>query len=76
MLKFVMEFFDLVFPQNVGPLTYRAPACLKGRIEQGMLVSAEIRKSVKRAVVLRPQFKPPEGELKEIKSIESDGPVL
>jgi primosomal protein N' (replication factor Y) len=71
-----MEFFDLVFPQNVGPLTYRVPERLKGSIEQGMLVSAEIRKSVKRAVVLRPQFKPPEGELKEIKSVESDGAVL
>lgn len=71
-----MEFFDLVFPQNVGPLTYRVPAFLKRDIVPGMLVSAEIRRSVKRAVVLRPQFKPPEGVLKEIKFVESEGPVL
>jgi primosomal protein N' (replication factor Y) len=71
-----MEFFDLVFPQNVGPLTYRVPEPMRGDVVPGMLVSAEIRKSVKRAVVLRPQFKPPGGELKEIKSIESEGPVL
>jgi primosomal protein N' len=71
-----MEFFDLIFPQSVGPLTYRVPESLKGRVEQGMLVDAEIRKSVKRAVVLRPCFKPPEGKLKEIASIESEGPVL
>ncbi len=71
-----MEFVDLVFPQNVGALTYRVPERLGGQVEPGMLVSAEIRKSTRRAVVLRPQSRPPEGELKEIISIESDGQAL
>ena len=71
-----MEFYDLVFPQNVGALTYRVPEHMRGALEPGMLVSAEIRKSVRRAVAMRPRREPPEGRLKEIVSLDSEGPVL
>ncbi|MEJ2314470.1 MAG: hypothetical protein P8Y85_06780 [Nitrospirota bacterium] len=71
-----MEFYDLVFPQNVGALTYRVPEHMRGALEPGMLVSAEIRKSVRRAVAMRPRREPPEGRLKEIVSLDSEGPVI
>ncbi len=69
-----MGFVDVVFPQNVGALTYRVPGGMA--VSPGMLVGAEIRRSVKRGVVLREQPRPPGGKLKEISSVESDGPVL
>src|SRR3990172_9213219 len=50
MLKSFMPFYDLLFPLNLGPLTYRGPSGLK----PGTLVSAELKKTITRAVVLGP----------------------
>lgn len=76
MLKFPVEFFDVVFPLDLGPLTYRAPAPLEGHIVPGMLVRAGIKKSVKNGVVLRPAVNPPEGRIKEIAAAVGEGPLL
>jgi primosomal protein N' (replication factor Y) len=76
MLKFPVEFFDVVFPLDLGPLTYRAPGPLRGHLVPGMLVRAGIKKSLKNGIVLRPAVNPPEGVIKEIDAVVGDGPVL
>jgi primosomal protein N' (replication factor Y) len=75
-LKFPVEFFDVVFPLDLGPLTYRAPGSLKKAVLPGMLVRAEIRKSLKNGIVLGPAVTPPEGGIKEVEGVLGDGPVL
>lgn len=76
MLKFSVEFFDVVFPLNLGPLTYRAPGHLRGHVAPGMLVRAEIKKSYKNGIVLGPAANPPEGIIKELDSVIGEEPVL
>jgi|Deesub1362A_J573_1020465.scaffolds.fasta_scaffold00045_106 primosomal protein N' (replication factor Y) len=71
-----MEFFDVVFPQNLNPLTYRVSDALKGAVRPGMLVSAELKKTAKKGIVLRPALTPPQGEIKEIKEVIGQEPVL
>ena len=44
-----LKYFDIVFPINLGPLTYKVPKSLKGDITPGMLVNAEIKKTLKKA---------------------------
>lgn len=44
------EFFDLVFPQKLRPLTYRKPAGME--LSPGVFVRAELGKKIKTALVL------------------------
>ncbi len=71
-----MEFYDLAFPFKLGPLTYAAPEGLQ--LSPGALVLAELKKSVKRAVVLGKAGPVPGrvADLKEIKSAVPEGVVL
>ncbi|GAB4412528.1 MAG: primosomal protein N' [Thermodesulfovibrionales bacterium] len=76
MLKFFMEYFDVVFPLNIGPLTYRRPSEGNIPIRPGMLVMAEIKKSIRHGVVIRKAMHPPEGDVKEILGTFLDEPIL
>lgn len=76
MLKSVMDFFDVVFPLNVGPLSYRGPSNSAVPLMPGMLVRAEIRRSMKTGIVIGKAMNPPEGGLKEIYDIPFEHPVL
>ncbi|GAB4390757.1 MAG: hypothetical protein Kow0025_24940 [Thermodesulfovibrionales bacterium] len=65
-------YVDVAFPLNLGPLTYSAGS-LEG-VAPGALVTAEIKKTLRRGVVLGPSAAPPGGPAKEIASVE--GPFL
>jgi primosomal protein N' (replication factor Y) len=70
-----MDFFDIVFPLSVPPLTYSSPPDL-GKISPGMLVKAEIKKSAHYGIVLGKAARHPDGPVKEILDIVLDKPIM
>src|SRR4030043_1286398 len=76
MIKFSMDFLDILFPVNLGPLTYRCPGELSERAEPGMVVSAPLRNKVTKGIVMGRSLKIPSGEIKEILNIHGEAPVL
>lgn len=43
MIEFYMVFYDVLFPVNLGPLTYRCDDALSHDIKPGMIVSAPLK---------------------------------
>ena len=76
MIKFSMDFLDILFPVNLGPLTYRCPGELSERAEPGMVVSAPLKNKVTKGIVMGKSLKIPSGEIKEILNIHGEAPVL
>lgn len=76
MLKFLMEFFDIVFPLNIGPLTYKAPSNPDISVKPGMLVAAEVKKSKKYGIVIRKAEVLPGKKIKEILEVPLEQPVF
>lgn len=75
MVKSLMDFYDVVFPLNIGPLTYRwNPA--RGPLLPGMLVRAEVRKSLRYGIVLGNAAARPSGPLKEMADVVFDEPLM
>lgn len=70
-----MDFFDVVFPVNMGPLTYHWLAS-RGRICPGMIVTAEVKKSAQYGVVLGRASGHPGGPSKELLDVVFDRPVM
>ncbi|HYA31397.1 MAG TPA: hypothetical protein VED67_01465, partial [Thermodesulfovibrionales bacterium] len=70
-----MDFFDLVFPLNIGPLTYCWPS-QRGRLSPGMIVKAEVKKSMHYGVVMGSAASRPSGPLKEIADVILDRPAI
>ncbi|MDP2168519.1 MAG: primosomal protein N' [Thermodesulfovibrionales bacterium] len=67
-----MAFYDVIFPLKLGPLTYSGPSGLA----PGMLLSAEIKKTQTRGILLGPAKEAPHGKIKEISSVIGDKPIL
>lgn len=76
MLKFFMDFYDVVFPLKVGPLTYKTPPGNSRKITPGMIVMAEVKKSLQPGIVLRRASCPSDGIVKDISEVPMDKPVL
>jgi primosomal protein N' (replication factor Y) len=76
MIKFFMDFIDVLFPVSLGPLTYRCPNELSERAEPGMIVSAPLRNKVTKGIIKGRSVKALPGETKEILAIHGDTPVL
>ncbi|HXX54336.1 MAG TPA: helicase-related protein, partial [Thermodesulfovibrionales bacterium] len=76
MVKFLMDFFDVIFPLNIGPLTYRAPAGYPGPVTPGMLVQAEIKGSMHHGVIRGKSIHIPRGSVKEIHEVVLDRPLF
>jgi primosomal protein N' (replication factor Y) len=76
MIKFFMDFLDVLFPVSLGPLTYRCPNELSERAEPGMIVSAPLRNKVTKGIIKGRSVKALPGETKEILAIHGDTPVL
>jgi len=70
-----MDFVDVVFPLNIGPLTYRWSSD-PGRICPGILVRAEVKKSVRCGIVVEKAMHPPVGAIKEIHDVVFDKPII
>lgn len=71
-----MTCFDLIFPLNLGPLTYRCPDSLKHLAEPGMIVSAPLRKGMATGIIYQGNTAPPAGSLKDIAQIHGTAPVF
>lgn len=56
-----MKFIDVVFPLNLRPLTYSVPVDMERSAVPGAVVTAELGRKVKKAVVLGPSIEPPGG---------------
>lgn len=66
-----MDFYDIVFPLNIGPLTYSWRRD-RGHLCPGMLVRAQVKKSFQHGVVLRKATRPHGGNIKEISELLTD----
>jgi len=71
-----MTCFDIIFPINLGPLTYHCPDCLEHMAEPGMIVSAPLRKIVAMGIIYQKNTTPPAGSLKDIAQIHGTTPVF
>ena len=70
-----MGFVDVIFPLNIGPLTYCWPSSL-GQPSPGIMVRAQVRKSFQFGLVLGEAVHRPEGHIKEIAEVLSGNPVV
>ena len=71
-----MTCFDVIFPINLGPLTYRCPDNLKHAAEPGMIVSAPLKKSMATGIIYKENTVPPAVGLKDITQLHGDAPVF
>lgn len=71
-----MTCFDIIFPINLGPLTYRCPDSLRHLAEPGMIVSAPLRKSIAMGIIYTRNASPPAGRLKDIAQVHGHAPVF
>jgi primosomal protein N' (replication factor Y) len=73
-----MQLCDIVFPQNLPPLTYKIPDSLLPDIKAGQLVMAPLRGKEKKGIVLRVEQKPDTGiyKLKPVSRITKTEPLL
>jgi primosomal protein N' (replication factor Y) len=76
MIKFYMTFYDVLFPVNLGPLTYRCDDALSRDIKPGMIVSAPLRNRISQGIVIAESEEIPPVAMKDIQKVMSDVPVL
>ncbi len=76
MIKSSMEFIDILFPLNLGPLTYRCPEEFSGVLRPGMIVGAPIKNKLVKGIVIGKALKIPSGEIKDIYKVYSKAPIL
>lgn len=75
MIKFSMPYFDVLFPVNLGPLTYECPAELVKSARPGMLVSAPLRNRITKGILLSENVSPP-AKVKQLCEFHGETPVL
>jgi primosomal protein N' (replication factor Y) len=71
-----MDYIDVLFPLNLGPLTYRCPEHLLHKAKPGMLVSAPLKKSASSGIILGKPSKPTTANIKNISEIHGESPLL
>jgi primosomal protein N' (replication factor Y) len=71
-----MKFYDVLFPVNLGPLTYRCDDELSYQIRPGMIVSAPLKNRISQGIVIAESQGIPPVSVKEIQQVMSDVPVL
>lgn len=74
-VKSPMDLFDVVFPLNIGPLTYKRPSGHKGDLTPGMLVRAEVKRTLQYGIVLGETQGSTGYNVKEIAHIADNGPL-
>jgi primosomal protein N' (replication factor Y) len=71
-----MDFFDVLFPVNIGSLTYRCPDDFIDIAKPGMIVSAPLKNKAMKGVIAGRPLKIPGGEIKYIRDVHGNTPVL
>lgn len=75
-LKSDMELFDVVFPQNIKPLTYRCPVQLIEKIKPGMFVSAPLKNKLTQGLILNKSQTSVTEHIKDIHDVHGESPVF
>ncbi len=76
MIEFHMEYFDVLFPINLGPLTYRCHEAISEIAKPGMIVSAPLKNRTAKGIIVGKSLTVPPVDVKDIRRINSDVPVL
>jgi primosomal protein N' (replication factor Y) len=76
MIEFHMEYFDVLFPINLGPLTYRCHETISEIAKPGMTVSAPLKNRTAKGIIVGKSLTVPPVDVKDIRRINSDVPVL
>lgn len=76
MIELPMHYIDVVFPLNLGPLTYRCPENLVNSALPGALVTAPLKKGTARGVVFATQVAAPSVPTREIREVLGGAPAL
>jgi primosomal protein N' (replication factor Y) len=76
MIKFSMHCFDVLFPINLGPLTYSCPASLAEILQPGQVVQAPLKNRMTRGIILGSNISPPDGPLKELQTVPGEPAVI
>ncbi len=71
-----MDFFDVLFPVNIGPLTYRCPGRLSSDIGAGMIVSAPLKSRLIKGIILGKSSGTRPLDVKDIQEIHGTAPVF
>jgi primosomal protein N' (replication factor Y) len=76
MIEFHMEYFDVLFPINLGPLTYGCHEAISEIAKPGMIVSAPLKNRTAKGIIVGKSLAVPPVDVKDIRRIDSDVPVL
>lgn len=71
-----MEFVDVLFPINLGPLTYKCPEHLIDKAYPGMLVSAPLKNQTTKGIIIGKASNPEAKGIKAISDIHGESPLL
>jgi primosomal protein N' (replication factor Y) (superfamily II helicase) len=71
-----MDYFDVLFPLNIGAFTYGCPENLSGNINTGMLVSAPLKNRTAKGIVTGRSLQIPTGAIKNIQEVYGKTPIL
>lgn len=61
-----MYYYDVLFPINLGPLTYICPDSLAETVQPGLVVQAPLRNKLTMGIVIEQNISPPAGPMKEL----------
>ncbi len=76
MIKSSMLYVDVLFPRALRPLTYRCSLETAKTAKPGMIVSAPLKTSLTRGLIIKTNASPPHGPAKEISEIHGTEPVI
>jgi primosomal protein N' (replication factor Y) len=71
-----MDFYDVVFPVNLGPLTYGCDQALSSILKPGMMVSAQLKNKNMKGIVLGKSMSAPIQKAKVIRKVYGEEPIL
>ncbi|RPI34047.1 MAG: hypothetical protein EHM54_10010, partial [Nitrospiraceae bacterium] len=76
MIKSFMHCFDVLFPINLGPLTYICPESLIERVQPGMIIQAPLKNKLTTGIILGKNSTPPPGPLKKFQTLPGEPAIL
>ena len=71
-----MHCYDVLFPINLGPLTYVCPEPLAEIVQPGLVVQAPLKNTLTRGIIIGKNLSPPKGPLKELQTVPGEPVVL
>jgi primosomal protein N' (replication factor Y) len=76
MIQSLMNCFDVLFPINLGPLTYICPESLIERVQPGMIIQAPLKNKLTTGIILGKNRTPPPAPLKKFQALAGEPAIL